>query len=282
MRIAQVTDLHLVEPAYARRDAAARYRLRYLNAGRAIDPEARRARVASALRAARGAEHVVITGDLTEDGSPVQFELLADLLDGSGLAPDRVTLVPGNHDFYGAHDAFARALRGPLRAYARASTPGRPVELSSALLLPVSTAVPQTCLRSGGLLQSADVERIEALARGRRRTLVVAQHHPPTRQRGALRQLVDGLANARSATELLSRHEHVHVLHGHLHTRRSRGLVPGRPEQVHCAPAALESEAHLRFYELDEHGLVPLEAVAPEGRPAGAALTPLPAPTSCR
>ena len=76
MRIAHITDLHLVERDYRRRSARARLRLEYLNTGRSIDTESRCQRVVQALRSARGSDHILVTGDLTEDGAPEQFEVL--------------------------------------------------------------------------------------------------------------------------------------------------------------------------------------------------------------
>jgi 3',5'-cyclic AMP phosphodiesterase CpdA len=260
-RIAHITDLHLVEHDYARRSASDRYRLQYLNTGRNIDPARRRAKAVAALRAAGAADHVVVTGDLTEDGSPAQFEAVAEVLAEAGLDPERVTLVPGNHDLYTAPDAFRRALMGPLRMYAMASAPSRTVDLGEALLLPICTAVPQSFLRSAGVLDARDAERIAALAR-RNGTLIVVQHHPPLGHRNPIRNWIDGLCNVAVSAALLALHAHLHVLHGHLHAQESRQLAGGRLAQVHCAAAVLESGAHVRFYEADQAGFAPLPAAS--------------------
>jgi 3',5'-cyclic AMP phosphodiesterase CpdA len=255
-RIAHITDLHLVEHDYARRSARERRRLHYLNTGRDIDPERRRRSAIAALRLAAHADHVVITGDLTEDGTLAQFEVLAEVLAEARIEPGRVTLVPGNHDLYSAPDAFRRALLGPLRPYAIASAPDSAVEVGGALLLPICTAVPQSYLRSHGVLSRPDCERITALARARR-TLIVAQHHPPLGHRNPIRNWIDGLRNVATSAALLMMHAHVHVLHGHLHAQASRQLEGGRPAQVHCAAAILQSAAHVRFYRADQAGFDP-------------------------
>lgn len=268
IRIAHITDLHLVEHDYARRSASDRYRLQYLNTGRNIDPARRRAKAVAALRAASHADHVVVTGDLTEDGSPAQFEAVAEVLAEAGLDPERVTLVPGNHDVYAAPDAFRRALIGPLRKYSVASVPGVAVDLGAALLLPICTAVPQSFLRSAGVLHADDAERIAALAR-RKGMLIVAQHHPPLGHRNPIRNWIDGLCNVAMSAALLALHAHLHVLHGHLHVSTSRQVGgESRLAQVHCAAAVLESAAHVRFYEVREHAFAPIatpgnDALAP-------------------
>src|SRR5687767_9933485 len=89
VRIAQLSDFHLLEPGHASRRGLRSWRLSFLSAHRALDAGDRVARARRALDAARAADpdHVVITGDLTEDGTTHQFEALAELLHGCGVAP---------------------------------------------------------------------------------------------------------------------------------------------------------------------------------------------------
>jgi 3',5'-cyclic AMP phosphodiesterase CpdA len=95
--LAHLSDLHLIERNHRQRQGLARQRLMFLSAGSPLEAEARMQRVAASLQAARrgGADHILITGDLTEDGVDSQFELLAEVLHASGIDPQRVTLVPG-------------------------------------------------------------------------------------------------------------------------------------------------------------------------------------------
>src|SRR5689334_5809263 len=99
-RIAHISDLHLLEDKHQLRAAGERLRLSFLSFGRRLDAEERRQRLRSALWSYRasGAEHLVVTGDLTEDGTEAQFEALAEVFLDSGIDPREVTLVPGNHD----------------------------------------------------------------------------------------------------------------------------------------------------------------------------------------
>ena len=49
-----------------------------------------------------GAEHLIITGDLTDAGSDVQMRGLFTLLESAGYGDtESLTVIPGNHDLYG-------------------------------------------------------------------------------------------------------------------------------------------------------------------------------------
>lgn len=162
-RIAHVSDLHLLEDDWQQRTGEARYRLSFLCAGVSLDAADRRRRALSTLRRSRrlGVDHVLITGDLTEDGLPAQYEVLADLLQQSGLAPEEVTLVPGNHDAYSAPDAWHNALKGPLAAYRETSGEGARTVVGEAVVQPISTVVEaQHFTRAAGLLKRDALERV--------------------------------------------------------------------------------------------------------------------------
>ena len=266
-RIAHLSDLHLIELEHERRGRAGRMRLRYLSYGRELAAEARVARFRAALARYRRstARHLIVTGDLTEDGTAEQFELLASVLAQSGIDPDAVTLMPGNHDVYAHPQAFELALQGPLAPYATASRLGSVSWVDGLAIVPLSSAIPQHFARSAGRItrdQLAEVERAAVEVRGSRRTLVMAQHHPPKRHRGRLLQWFDGLQNAHEVEALLQTHTHLHVLHGHWHRATSLPFLEG-PARVFGASACVEAEDPLRFYDAVDGQLHPV-ATQPE------------------
>lgn len=259
--LAQVTDLHLVEREHGSRAGSDWQRLQYLSAGRKIDPEARRDNALQALRqAGRNARHILLTGDLTEDGVLAQYELLAEVLDESGIDPRRVTLVPGNHDRYAGALAFEEALEGPLRAYAATSCMGEVIELTrDGWLMPVSTAVAQSWLRSAGRLADADLEKIDRFAADAKRAgklALVAQHHPPHGYGPAAWNFIDGLMNAAAGKALLRAHSGLTFVHGHTHKLDSVSFASGRPAQTHSAGAIVSRAEHVRFYQVERDALV--------------------------
>ena len=113
-RIAHLSDVHLIAPNSSR--ATYGLRSRALRFGRTSDPSLRARKLAAALQAvvASGADHLVVSGDLTELGDDAEFELFAEVLEAAGIPAENVTLVPGNHDAYTTADGWSRALEGPL------------------------------------------------------------------------------------------------------------------------------------------------------------------------
>lgn len=264
--IAHLSDLHLLEAKHAERRGLPRRRLAYLSAGRPHDADDRRRRALAALRAAResGAEHVVVTGDLTEDGVIAQFEVLAEVLSESRLSPSRVTLLPGNHDVYDARDAFLRALEGPLAAFAETSRPGAPIALRDAVLLPVSTAVPQPYHLSAGSLGQPEIAATTTFAESTRRSgraVILAMHHPPNRRMNPVMQWFDGFRDHVAVGAILEANDHVHVIHGHAHEVSDRGVRAGATPRIFGADAVVTAESPVRFYQARHGRLTPLAEV---------------------
>ncbi len=263
--IAQLTDLHLVERNYAQRRLESRARLQYLSFGRPLAPEARRNRVSSALRevCARNVDHLLITGDLTEDGHAEQFEVLAELLADSRISPERVTLVPGNHDAYIDEGGFARALRGPLRAYAATSSIASALRFRDVTIVPVSTAFQQSPLRSAGAIAAHELASLAAIATDPSRAgypIVFAQHHPPGAAFMPLVQWLDGLTEHSALSHLFRRCPHLHVMHGHTHRCSDKSACVGETARVFSARAVVDSASPLRLYEASPVGVRPFEA----------------------
>lgn len=275
--IAQLSDLHLVEDHYEQRPLSTRARLSCLSLGRPIVPRERRERVARALADVRasGADHLVITGDLTEDGDPAQFEVLAEVLADSHFPAERITLVPGNHDAYDAAHNYETALAGPLRPYAPTSTIGSPLAFRDCTLVPVSTAFHQSPLRSAGAIAPEELEGLQSLAKDgsfRGRPLVFVQHHQPSRHFLPVVQWIDGLIEHSVLSAMAEETGHLHVVHGHTHRAVNRPFRAGEAPRIFSALAVVEKENALRLYEASPAGLMPLAADLADGIGAVVAL----------
>jgi 3',5'-cyclic-AMP phosphodiesterase len=275
--LAHLSDLHLIERDHHKRRGLSRRRLQFLSFGASLDAEARLHHATSLLQQARrsGADHVLITGDLTEDGMDVQFEVLAEALHRSRLDPDCVTLVPGNHDGYADPGAFARALEGPLRAFRSTSAEGALSLLPGAVIAPVSTMIAgQWFTRSCGALRQEDLARVRRVASdpiSRDRAVVVAQHHPPSHQPLAPLEWFDGVHNAFAMRDLMLERTRVHVVHGHTHRHATRHLSGRSHAQVFSTASVRDQQADcLRFYKAEGGSLHELQGAVPTPQLAAA------------
>ena len=183
-RIAHLSDVHMLDARPSRARSGHSMGHRFLSFGRPLDAVGRRRKLAHALSAARrvGADHVVISGDLTEIGAPGEFECLAEGLHESGIAPERITLVPGNHDLYTSPDAWSLALEGPLaafKAHERAGARARVVECAGVRFLPLDVARYQPLTRSAGWIDDLAMDAVARRAVGPR------PRGPPARRRPA-------------------------------------------------------------------------------------------------
>ncbi len=262
--LAQLTDLHLLEDNYGDRPFGPRARLSYLSFGRSLDPAERRRRVASWLAEVKrnSVDHLLITGDLTEDGHLAQFEALAELLADSRIAPERITLVPGNHDAYTDGGTWDEAMRGPLKPYAATSVIGVPLRFRDMTIVPVSTAFHQSALRSAGAIARNELEALARLTVDPEfsdRPLVFAQHHPPGRHFLPILQWIDGFLEHRALMALFDRCPHLHVVHGHTHHQVNKSVKKGEEPRVFSAKAVVDGDTPLRLYEASPGGLSPVE-----------------------
>ncbi len=254
-RIAHLSDVHLL--AKRPSDASARP-ARLLSFGRRSDGAARIRKLSRALESARrgGADHFVLSGDLTDGGTPGQFEQLAETLHDTKIDPARITLVPGDHDAR-THGGWDRALSGPLRAFAPASAgdAGKVVDRGDVCIMPLDVSSHQTLTRSAGVLTAHAAaclwRRLKDTALSRR-VMVVVQHHPPFAHSRGPWQWVDGLRGTERQMALLASYPHAHVLHGHLH--RVGDHPVGRAEgRIFGAPAVVEDKdgtPRVRMYDL--------------------------------
>lgn len=173
------------------------------------DPEdGLRAAVEAALALPQRPDALLVSGDLTDNGSPAEYARVRELLAPLDLEPH---VIPGNHD-----------LRGPLRE--AFGLPGRGAE-------PVSYAVDLgplrlVCLDStipgaeGGSLDGGRIEWLDAvLAEETEKPTVVALHHPPLRTEIPTFERI-GLApdSIAALAEVVGRHPQVvRLVAGHVH-----------------------------------------------------------------
>jgi 3',5'-cyclic-AMP phosphodiesterase len=268
-RIAHLSDVHILDPRTLRSSARYRVATKLVSLGRAIDPRMRAKKLARALGAAKasGADHFVISGDLTELGDATEFERFAEVLEDARLPDDAVTLVPGNHDAYTTQAAWKRAIDGPLKRFAGASAtePGKIVERGDVALLPIDTSCFQNIVRAGGEFTPDAARAVEASLSDpalREKAIVLVLHHAPfVLHKTPVMQWIDGLRGGATVIDLLKKHPRLQVLHGHLHRvvdrmlevrESTRTRIFGAPAVCDAADEGGAGESHVRVYEVRE------------------------------
>lgn len=186
---------------------------------------------------ARDADHVAITGDLTNFSTPEEYAAAAEWLSGLG-DPGAITVSPGNHDALvsrGAPSGFAPWSRWLGDAddadfpRVRRRGPLALVNLSSA----VPTA-PQSAQGRLGARQIADAAQRLGAAEGSFRVVLI--HHPPADGLVSRRKSLTDAAEFRA---MLAQVGAELILHGHSHEPSLAAVRgPNGPIPVLGAPSA--------------------------------------------
>jgi 3',5'-cyclic AMP phosphodiesterase CpdA len=211
----------------------------------------RHGRLLQALRRAdaSGADHLLLTGDLTANGHMSQFEELSQALFQSRFTVYDATLVPGNHD--GGPGRWVEALnRTQLRAFAPTSFDGATTDKGDVVIAAVDSTIGQRAFifRALGHLTGEQLDRIDRLGERTRKCLVLAVHHGV--RKGPL-FLFDGMTNGFMLRNLLEKHPHMHVCCGHHH----RIIDSGR---MFAAGSVVNHPDPLRVYDVRGTQLVPI------------------------
>ncbi len=205
--------------------------------------------------AAQAPDQVLVTGDLVHIGLESEMKDAADWLHRLG-SPDRVFLVPGNHDNYAADSL--QAMRRHWGDYLPADrqlnadyTAGYPVvrQCNGVTLVGVNTSCVTRVFSAAGELGSEQRQRLslvldENAAHEGFTCLLI--HHPPfpgmTRRRKALRDATELL-------ELVSRQPPDLVLYGHIHENRED--LQGGIHSYCTASASSVHDASFRIIDLE-------------------------------
>jgi 3',5'-cyclic AMP phosphodiesterase CpdA len=186
---------------------------------------------------------VLISGDLVEDGTRAEYELLAEILAPLKAALP-VYLAPGNHD-------EREAMRDVMRAHGYDELPTEgflqyAVDLGELRLLSLDTVVPG---EPGGYLCEERLAWLDARLEEDPRPTIIMQHHPPFLT-GLVRMDGMGLSNTSEEAEVVGKHSNVlRVVSGHLHRSISSvfagTLAVTAPSCAHAVELDLQTEGRL-------------------------------------
>jgi 3',5'-cyclic AMP phosphodiesterase CpdA len=220
--LAHLSDPHLPPlPAPRLRDLAGKRALGYLNWTRNRQKFQRRD-VLDALVSdmhARAPDHIAVTGDLVNLALEAEFEPARAWLESVG-SPDRITIVPGNHDAYvriTRHrfgEAWGSYLGGDV---ARDDGGAFPFlrRRGPLVLIGVSSAVPTPPLMATGWLGRTQLDALERILKdlSAEQVFRVLLIHHPLRSASRAKRLTD----SDQLLALLKRHGVDLILHGHDH-----------------------------------------------------------------
>ena len=171
-------------------------------------------------------DHIAVTGDLVNIGLPQEHVRALEWLQSLG-PPDRVTVIPGNHDIYVRLLLDPGAMRwGAYMAsnadgaqFVAKGNAGFPFvrRFGRIALVGVNSAVPMPPVIAAGRVGREQLARLadilEALARQRLMRIVLI-HHPPLPGQASWSR---GLRDAAQLEQVFATHGAELVLHGHNH-----------------------------------------------------------------
>jgi 3',5'-cyclic AMP phosphodiesterase CpdA len=257
IRLLHFSDVHVQLPDWRTRSVRALGPLRKLATvelwkGRGRLFEGAAATVRRIVRDAEtlGADHVVLTGDLTQLGHPEEFALAREALGPLAADAARFTTLPGNHDRYPIEGGPNRLFEHHFPEQAGSDLPveasgGLRVRLlgdEAALIVVDSAGAKSWPVWSSGHVTARSLRALEGALRAPQlagRCKLVLVHHTPTR-RGALRDWpLHDLRGASALLRVAAEGGAEAILCGHVHERFDDPPRPGRPRVI-CAGASAE------------------------------------------
>ncbi|MEO8652324.1 MAG: metallophosphoesterase [Hyphomicrobiaceae bacterium] len=216
-------------------------------------------------------DHIAVTGDLANLGLPAEHELALDWLGTLGT-PDRVTVIPGNHDIYSGIGADLGTARW--QPYMSANTAATDHAIAEAMggehafpfvrrfgklaIIALNSAVPTLPFYAIGRLGPQQLDQLAKIldrlgAEGMMRVVLI--HHPPL---PGLSKPRHDLEDAAALADVLERHGAELVLHGHEHsemlawhpTHGGRIPIIGVPSASLAMPYKQEPLARYNLYRL--------------------------------
>jgi 3',5'-cyclic AMP phosphodiesterase CpdA len=231
LRIAHVSDLHLVSPlgVECRRII---FNKRVTGLTKLLLHRARmyNAQYLAAVleTAAAQADHVVVTGDLTNLSLDSEYVLARQMLDALADKVD-VTVIPGNHDLYVQDVVRRERFSVHFERFMRSDLPEHAVRVPAGLfpfvqlrrpvaLIGLSSAVPRPPFVSAGYVGRAQIAALRAILEDPQvnpLTPVILVHHDPLDSRFRFEQVRSGLIDASRLRATLSSLGRGMILFGH-------------------------------------------------------------------
>ena len=225
------------------------------------------------------ADHILFTGDLSGLALDSEFEEAHRLLEPL-LGSDRITGLPGNHDFYVPAAARTGTYDRLFGVWEKSDLAEPPpiVRLlgDDVALIALRDSRPNAFHDSSGLVGADQLGRLEkTLAdpalEGRRKLL--ALHYGPRRSSGEPDGRLHGLRDAEALLSIAHEGGIELVLHGHLHNRFVLPAGDGTPITI-ANPGSATHSRYERAYHIIETGAEGIELSARRYDPDAGAFAP--------
>ncbi len=215
---------------------------------------------------------IIITGDIANLCLEFEYREVERILLASGISPEEVIILPGNHDRYtplaDSTGSFEKHMADWLPPWFSRNT-GYPIirTFDQVAVAAIDTAIWRGPIRAAGVVRKDQISRLadfleECDHAGR--WPIMAMHHPPFELAGSFfRDYRSGLACRERLLNAIGRGRGT-MLHGHLHVL-SRSKVGGL-DTIGVASASNDTgrpdiQAAYHVYTFDETGLVDAEIV---------------------
>lgn len=215
---------------------------------------------------AQRCDHAICTGDLVNLALEPEFVRVRGLLN-EVFAPEALTLVPGNHDYYckdAVVDGMFEAFFGAYQPHDTGGT-GYPVvrQLDEVCIVGLSSAIPTPVFMATGQIGAAQLDGMDAaFAQAGDRFRLLMLHHPlfpePKRRLDQMRRL-------KGAPDVVARFDRAGgpqlVVHGHNHEFKRMALPGGAPViQVGSASrSGTRHRAEFNVYCIEDQRLARIE-----------------------
>ena len=208
---------------------------------------------------AQNADHIAVTGDLTNIALKKEFSRARDWLDALG-APENVSVIPGNHDVYLSEGmAFALTQWGPYMGNDD-GTVGFPYlrRRGDLALIGLSSGIATAPFMATGRVGEAQLAKLGPLLDAMKKEgcfRVVMVHHPPISQAKSHKRLIDAAA----LKQVIAEHGAELLLHGHDHLAmlnwladpESNGVPAVGVPSASAAPGMSHDAAAYNLYMID-------------------------------
>ena len=253
MKLLHFSDVHVQLPDWRTRKLSALGPLRALatvelwrGRGRRYDGAADRVRAIVEAAMAMRADHVLLTGDLTQLGHAEEFALAREALGPLAGDAARFTTLAGNHDRYPLSVRASTLFEQHFPEQCGSDVPGalrvRFVGSEAALIVVDSAQAVSWPVVSGGVIQPATLHALAETLRSPAlagRCKLVLVHHAPTRRGDRRDWPLRDLRGATSLMRVAAEGGAAAILCGHIHDRFHDLPRPGRPHII-CAGSSTD------------------------------------------